>query len=225
MRTAAFAILALVAAERLAAQPRPGLGVVAQSPHFVFYAREASQVDVEENERFVARLERLLGRTVSGQASYYRYEHPIEIEMATGTYARGITFARSAQIHSTLEAHPHEIVHWVVGGIGDPGDFFQEGLAVALTADGRWRGESLKKIARRVRGRGFRVFLQDFARLDPEVAYPVAGAFAAQLIRDHGVARVVEFFEAAGREGRDAAFARIFGRDLVSAGEVWLKSL
>lgn len=224
MRKAALTFLAIAVAAPLVAEPL-GLAEVARSPHFIFYARGASQVDVEGNERFVTHLERLLGRKVTGRAGYYRYEHPVEVEIATGSYARGITFAQSAQIHSTLKAHPHEIVHWVAGGIGDPGDFFQEGLAVALSANGRWRGEKVEKIAKRERGRGFRSFLEDFARLDPELSYPVAGAFASHLIREHGVAKLVEFFERAGREGRDAAFARVFGADVVAAGEAWLASL
>ncbi len=223
MRAAAAGILALIATEPLAAEPF-GLRVVAESSHFVFYARKASEVDVEQNERFVARLERLLGRQVSGKARYYRYEHPVDIEIVTGSYARGFTLAASAQIHSTLEAHPHEIVHWVLGGIGDPGDFFEEGLAVALAADPRWRGKKIQKIAKREKARGFRRLLE-FARLDPEVAYPVAGAFVEHLLDRHGIERIVAYLEATRRLGRDAAFASVFGRDLVTTGEEWLRSL
>lgn len=216
-------VLALLATEPLAAE-HFGLSIVAESPHFVFYAHRAADVDVGGSERFVTRLERLLGRAVSGKATYYRYGHAVDIEIVTGTYARGITNVRSGEIHSTLEAHPHEIVHWVFGGMGRPGAFFEEGLAVALAEDPRWRGKALRKIAKRERVRGFRSFL-DFAQLDPEVAYPVAGAFVEHLIEEHGIKRLVEYFEATGRMGRAEAYAHVFGRDLVTAGEEWLKSL
>lgn len=216
-------VLALLATEPLAAE-HFGLSIVAESPHFVFYARRADEVDVGGSERFVARLERLLGRAVSGRATYYRYEHPVDIEIVTGTYARGITNVRSGEIHSTLKAHPHEIVHWVFGGMGRPSAFFEEGLAVALAEDPRWRGKALRKIAKRERVRGFRSFL-DFAQLDPEVAYPVAGAFVEHLIREHGIKRLVEYLEATSRMGCEEAYAHVFGRDLVTAGEEWLASL
>jgi hypothetical protein len=181
-------------------------------------------VDVEGNERFVAHLERLLGRPVSDKATYYRYEHPVDIDIVTGTYAPGITVIASSEIHSTLKAHPHEIVHWVFGRMGQPGRFFEEGLAVALAQEPLWRGKRLREVAKRERARGFRSVLE-FTQLDPEVAYAAAGAFVEHLIKEHGVTRVVEYIEATGRMGREKAYTHVFGRDLVTAGEEWLKSL
>jgi hypothetical protein len=210
------------------AGPLPGFTLTAQTDRFIFYTRDAQKVNVEKTEKYLARLEGLLGHKVAGKATYYRYGTPEEVAAGTGMYAAGVTLPRTGEIHSTRDFHAHEIVHLVAGQIGDPGTFFQEGLAVALGNEGRWEGKDVDSLARaRAKGWTLASLIADFDRLEPGIGYPLAGSFVARLIKAHGVAKVAEFFRACGPAGsdREGAFARTFGRSLEQAGIEWLTAL
>ncbi|PYQ02576.1 MAG: hypothetical protein DMF82_15730 [Acidobacteria bacterium] len=130
-RTMTTLVAGLVAAANLQAAPLPGFVLTAQTQHFSFYSRDNQKVDSQKTERYLAQVEQLLGQQVEGRAEYYRYASAQELAAGTGTYAAGLTLAHSGQIHSTQAFHAHEIVHLVAGQMGNPGVFFQEGLAVA----------------------------------------------------------------------------------------------
>jgi hypothetical protein len=204
----------------------PGFALRAQTEHFSFYSRGNVKVDPAKSEKYLAEVQRLLGQKVAGRAEYYRYETPQEIAAGTGTYAEGVTFARAGQIHSTREFHAHEIVHLVAGQMGNPGAFFQEGLAVALGNGGRWRGKDVDEVARAAARRvKLTALVASFASQDVDAAYPVAGSFVASLIARHGIARVSEFFRACTGANTADAFARAFGQTLDEAGADWAASL
>ena len=222
----AWAVAAVLSATAGEAGSLPGFVLRAQTEHFSFYGRGQAKVDAEKSERYLAEVQRLLGQRVAGRAEYYRYETPQELAAGTGTYAEGVTFARAGQIHSTQDFHAHEIVHLVAGQMGNPGAFFQEGLAVALGNGGRWRGKDVHSVARPVARRAkLSVLVSTFARQDAETAYAVAGSFVSALIERHGIARVSEFFRACSGGNTADAFARAFGSSLDEAGEAWAASL
>ena len=227
-RTAVATLSGFLTSATLFAGPLPGFSLKAETPHFSFYSRDNMKIDAAKSEAYVSRMENLLGCKVPGKAEYYRYGSPEEIAAGTGTYAQGLTFTQSGQIHSTQDFHAHEIVHLVAGQLGNPGVFFQEGLAVALGNDGKWRGQSVDKIAK-AKALNVKVsaLVKGFDRMDPEVGYPVAGSFVARLVSTHGIAKVADFFRAAGAAGsdRDAAFAATFGESLDEAGARWQASL
>ena len=200
----------------------------AQTAHFSFYARPDGKVDAERSERYLAQVQALLEQPFSGRAEYYRYGTAQEVAASTGTYAAGVTFTRARQIHSTEEFHAHEIVHLVAGQLGDPGAFCQEGLAVAVGNEGRWRGKRVDEVVRqRARGLSVSWVVAHFETMEADVAYPLAGSFVATLIHAHGAAKVAEFFRACGPSGTDraAAFERTFGQTLDEAGAAWIASL
>src|SRR5205814_442879 len=72
----------------------PGFTLAAQTAHFSFYSR-GSKVEADKNERFLASVENTLGQPYSGRASYYRYETPEQVAVATGSFAQGGTFVRA----------------------------------------------------------------------------------------------------------------------------------
>ena len=225
--TVAVAAGAVLAAANLEAGPLPGFSLAAQTQHFSFYSRDREKIDAEKSERYLARVEHLLGQQVQGRTDYYRYGSAQELAAGTGSYASGVTFAHAGQIHSTREFHAHEIVHLVGGQMGDPGAFFQEGLAVVLGNQARWQGADVDKLARRAaRGAPLRALVAGFAGMDSDIAYAVAGSFVHRLVRTHGLAKIAEFFRAC-RPGTDsgAAFARTFGESLDEAGTEWAASL
>ena len=226
-RTVAMLAVGIVAATNLQAAPLPGFVLTAQTQHFSFYSRDNQKVDSQKTERYLAQVEQLLGQQVEGRAEYYRYATAQELAAGTGTYAAGLTLAHSGQIHSTQAFHAHEIVHLVAGQMGNPGVFFQEGLAVAIGNEAKWQGKDVDGLARKAAGAKLSTLVARFDSLDPDTAYAVAGSFVNRLIKTHGIAKVAEFFRACGAQGTNpsAAFARTFGQSLDEAGASWAASL
>jgi hypothetical protein len=227
-RTAAILAAGLLAAANLQAAPLPGFVLTAQTQHFSFFSRDNQKVDAQKTERYLAQVEQLLGQQVEGRAEYYRYATAQELAAGTGTYAAGLTLARSGQIHSTQAFHAHEIVHLVAGQMGNPGVFFQEGLAVAIGNEAKWQGKDVDTLARKAAlGAPLSSLVARFDSLDPDTAYAVAGSFVNRLIKTQGIAKVAEFFRACGPKSTNpsAAFARTFGQSLDEAGAAWTASL
>jgi hypothetical protein len=215
--------LAAVTAPLATAGPLPGFVLAAQTPRFSFYSR-GEKVEAAKVERSVERIEKVLGQKLNGRAEYYRYGSAQELAAGTGHFAAGVTFP--GQVHSTEAVHDHELVHLIAGQIGNPGSFFQEGLAVALGNEGRWQGEKVDKIARRHVASLARLIAK-FESVDPNVSYPVAGSFVGFLVRTYGADRVASFFKACGPGGaaREAAFAKTFGTTTADAAQAWQAAL
>src|SRR5574341_598730 len=177
-RTIGAAVVSLASVATVQAGPLSGFRLKAQTEHFAFYTRGNEKVDAQKSEKFLARIQQMLGHAVRGRAEYYRYSRPEDIAAGTGTYAAGLTFAQAGQIHSTLDFHAHEIVHLVAGQMGNPGSFFQEGLAVALGNGAKWNGQDVHKAARSLaRSATIAQLVAGFDRMDPQVSYAAAGSF------------------------------------------------
>lgn len=221
------AVSGVLAAVSLQAAPLPGFYLAAQTEHFSFYSRDRQKVDAAKSEQFLVEVERLLGQQIQGRALYYRYSSPEQIEAGTGTWAQGVTFVQSGEIHTTEEFHAHEIVHLVAGQLGNPGAFFQEGLAVALGNRSKWYGKDVDKLAKAIaKSNRLAALVAGFERMDVQAAYPVAGSFVAALIKAHGIAKVADFFRAcSGHTTTAAAFAATFGQTLDESGAAWARSL
>jgi hypothetical protein len=218
-------VCGLLAATSAWAEPPLGFRLAAQSPHFLFYTRHGEPIDVHEVESSLSRVQQLLGQKLPGRAEYYRYGTPQEVAANVGEYASGVTFGGLRQIHTTRRCHLHEIVHLVAAQLGDPGAFFNEGLAIALGSlqDGGLRVPRRVRLPGRLRKLTMSALAARFDTLEPEVAYPLAGSFVGYLVRTHGVPRVAAFFRASGYSGvpRAAAFEASFGMSLDEAGARW----
>ena len=227
-KTMATLAVGIFAAANLQAAPLPGFVLTAQTQHFSFYSRDNQKVDSQKTERYLGQVEQLLGQQVEGRAEYYRYATAQELAAGTGTYAAGLTLAHSGQIHSTQAFHAHEIVHLVAGQLGNPGVFFQEGLAVAIGNEAKWQGKDVDSLARKAAaGAKVSSFVARFDSMDADTAYAVAGSFVNRLIKTHGIAKVVEFFRACNPAGTNTAvaFAHTFGQNIDEAGAAWAASL
>ena len=224
-RTMATMAAGFLAAANLQAAPLPGFVLTAQTQHFSFYSRDNQKVDSQKTERYLAQVEQLLGQQVDGRAEYYRYATAQELAAGTGTYAAGLTLA--GQIHSTQAFHAHEIVHLVAGQMGNPGVFFQEGLAVAIGNEAKWQGKDVDSLARKAAGTKLSSLVARFDSMDADTAYAVAGSFVNRLIKTQGIGKVAQFFRACGPKGTNtaAAFAGTFGQTLDEAGAAWAASL
>jgi hypothetical protein len=225
--TQATAAAALILSASLEAAPLPGFALAAQTSRLSFYSRGGAKVEADKAERFVSTLEQTLGTSFNGRAEYYRYDTPEQLEVATGSYAQGITYSGRKEVHSVQAFHAHELVHLVAGQMGDPGSFFQEGLAVALGNEGRWNGTDVEKLAKKlVKPAAIRTIVDRFDALDAQQAYPVAGAFVKSLIKTYGVEKVADFFRSCPKpQSRDAAFQQTFGVTLAQATTEWAERL
>jgi hypothetical protein len=220
-------LAAVLSSPALAAPSIPGFALRAKTSRFEFYTRGDARLNVERPEAQLARVESLLGHKVSGTVEYYHYDRPEDIAAATGRYAGGLTFPDLGQIHTTASADNHELVHLVAYELGDPGPFFQEGLAVVLGDRGRWMGQPVDRVAKKVaKGTTLASMIAGFDRIEPREGYAVAGSFVAYLVERHGLDKVVHFFRAC-HGGRDTAtaFAAIFGQSLEAAGGSWAQAL
>ena len=225
MRNATVAGLTVVAmlgsAVVSSAASLPGFTLAASTPRVNYFSR-GQKVDVAKVEASLTRIEGALGTRLAGRASYYRYESAQEVAAGTGHYAAGVTFA--GQVHSTRAAHDHELVHLVAAQLGDPGRFFQEGLAVALGDEARGLRRAAKKALSG--GRPLAGWIAGFDGQDQDAAYAVAGTFVQHLIETYGMDKVRAFFGAS-RSERDVtrAFASTFGQGIDEAGAAYRSSL
>jgi hypothetical protein len=199
----------------------PGFALAADTQRVAFYTRGGS-VDVKGALASLTKIEQALGQPLRRKAAYYRYGSAQEIAAGTGYYASGVTFA--GQVHSTEERHDHELVHLVAAELGQPGRFFQEGLAVAMTGEKTLGRREVKEAV--LGAAALSAWVKGFDAVDPSVGYAVAGSFVRYLIRTHGLRRVAAFFRACG-PGADhqAAFAATFGSSLDQAGAAWAGTL
>jgi hypothetical protein len=218
--------LSLMAACSAAASPLPGFVLAAQTARFSFYT-QGPKVEAEKNEKYLAKVEQLLGQHFEGHADYYRYESPSDVAATTGSYAQGVTYSDLRQIHSAQGFHAHEIVHLVAGQIGNPGSLFQEGLAVVLGNDAKWNGSSVDKLAKLALHHATgQALLAHFDSIDPQVGYPVAASFVQALIAKHGLAKLTDFFRSCrGPQDRDVAFQQTFGTAYTQAVDQWAQAL
>lgn len=225
----ALAILgpSLLAASQALAAPLAGFALRAETTNFAFFTRGSARVDVQRPEEQLARVEAALGHRIATRVDYYVYERAEDIAATTGRYAGGLTFPELGQVHSTSASQNHEIVHVVAHGLGDPGPFFQEGLAVALGDRGRWQGQPVDRVARKLaKASTLAALIAGFDAADPREGYAVAGSFMGFLIEAHGLPKVSHFFRACeGRRSTEAAFVAIFGMTLDQAGGAWLRAL
>lgn len=204
-----------------------GFALRATTAHFAFYARGKATLNVRRSEEQLARVEGALGHKLSGKVEYYHYDRPEDIAAATGRYAGGLTIPALGQIHTTAAADDHELVHVVAHQLGDPGPFFQEGLAVVLGDRGRWMGQPVDRVARKVaKTTPLASLITGFDRVEPGPGYAVAGSFVSYLVKKFGLGKVAHFFRAC-NGGRDTqtAFASIFGLRLEEAGTAWAQAL
>jgi hypothetical protein len=219
-----IAMAGLMAGSAVEAAPLPGFSLVAETKRFAFYTR-GEKVDAAKVEATVTRLEGELGARFDGRAEYYRYGTAQEVAAGTGHYADGVTFAAQGTVHSVESCHDHELVHLVAGRMGNPGAFFQEGLAVALGNKGRWQGKPVDQFARKVDA-PVESLIAGFERMESNTAYAVAGSFVGHLVRAHGAKKVAEFFKECPRgTAVPAAFAKVFGQSLAEAGQAWREAL
>lgn len=215
---------ALLGSPLLRAATPAGFAVVGQTPRLTYYARPGQKVDVRRIDERLVKLEAQLD-TQARPGRYFHHERPEDVAATTGRYAGGVTYS-SREVHATAFASDHELVHLVGNDLGRPGAFFEEGLAVFLGDQARFRGERVDRVAARVTPRvPLTQIVAAFDEREPGTGYAVAGSFVQHLVRSHGLPRLVQFFRATRRHTTDAAFRLVYERTLDEEGALWLGNL
>ena len=218
--------MAVMAAAHLAASPLPGFTLSAQTAHVAIYARPGQKADVGNVEKQIASLTRDLGVSDLPRADYYHYDEPGDLMAVTGTYAGGVTYPVRRQIRSTKESRDHELVHLVAFQLGNPGPFFQEGLAVVLGDRGRVFGRSVDGLAKPwARRASLARLIASFNAEQPAQGYAIAGSFMKWLVGRYGLPKVAEFFRSSKDQDPASAFGTVFAISLAEAGEQWTRQL
>jgi hypothetical protein len=195
-----------------------------------YYAAKRRSVDVKRTEAFLDRLAALFGPTPDGwRVRYYLHDSPHVVHPETGQSAYGVTDLETLRIDSVRAYHPHELVHAMAGRLGRPPLLFAEGLAVALTSEGRWRGGDLDQVALAAlrASRTVDPFLEGFSEQEPDAAYAIAGSLVGYLLDRYGIEPLVAFLRGCGVDSRryEAAFQRAYGRTVARATIEWERSL
>jgi hypothetical protein len=233
LRRLTFTLVALLAGGALsarAADPDPEFRRVAETEHARYFAPKGLKVDVGRSETFLVRLFGLFGVAPSERrVDYYRHASIEELKRRIGISAYGVTDLDALRIDSVRDFHPHELVHAVAGRLGRPPLLFTEGLAVALSSEGRWRGKGIDEIARAyVRtNRGIDPLVSDFGSEDPDRDYAVAASFVAFLLDRDGIDAMIAFLRGCGTapESYETAFRSAYGRGVLVLGVEWEQQL
>jgi hypothetical protein len=220
---------ALALAAAAAAARGEELTRVASSAHAVYYAGRPHDVDVRRSEAFLARLDSLFGPPPAGwRVQYYRHAGLAQVQAQVGFPASGVTDLATGRVDSVRPYHPHELVHAAMGRVGRPPALFAEGLAVALTSGGEWKGRPLDDWARgflAARGQ-LRDVLLAFALDDPDRDYALAGSFVAFLLDRYGIDPMLVFLRACGGRGRyERAATAAYGRPFDALVVDWERAL
>lgn len=211
-------------------EPTPGFRLLKETRHVRYFVERGTKVNVRKTEAFLERLLALFGPAPDDwRFDYYRYESIARLSIRIGFNAYGVTDLATSRIDSTLEFHPHELVHAVTGRLGRPPVFFTEGIAVALTSRGRWHGWDQAETARAylAERRGLYELIVDFGGRDPERDYAVAGSFVAYLLDRYGIDPLIDFLVGCGEDGGryETALHSAYGTSLGQLEWDWSRSL
>jgi hypothetical protein len=212
------------------AATQPVFKRVAQTRHARYYATHGQKVDARRSEAFLARLFSLFGGAPQGwRLEYYRHASVADLSAQVGFAAYGVTDVGALRIDSVRDYHAHELVHAVAGRLGQPPVLFTEGLAVALTAEGRWRSRDVDAVSREYLAAhgSLERLLKTFAEQDPDRDYAVAGSFVAFLLDRDGIEPMIAFLVGCGPDqGRyEQALRTAYGRGLADLEYEWHRRL
>ena len=209
---------------------------VGHTARVTYYAAKGQRVDIRRTEAFLERLTSLFGPPPEGwRLDYYRHTSMGTLREHGGlgaiglTGVIGVTDIAASRIDSLRKFHPHELVHAAAAPLGRPPVFFAEGLAVALTAGGKWEGRDIDVVAREELRRrpSLEPLLDAFTEQDPATAYAIAGSFTTYLLDRYGIEAMVAFLRGCGTSpaGFERAFQAAYGRTVAGLTIEWQQAL
>lgn len=236
--TALAAALAACGGGPTAPSPADALSGSASSAHYDFHFADGDAVDSARQEAFHDWIVRELAISPSNRLHYNKYRDRAHMKRVTGKETNGFAEPSSWTVHSIWAFDAHEALHVYTALIGRPSDFFNEGIAVALSSDpmaGRfvplWSNTPIDDVAKSLMRQGtlppvdVMATTGGFRNIQEMVGYPAAGSFVAFMIRERGIASMRTFFQTSGRDDSLGAiqsrFEAAFGSTLTDADQRW----
>lgn len=215
------------------------LSITLETANFIFHYSPGDYVLSEHQEAFGAWAVSLLGVNIPKKIDFYKYKDYDQMRRIWGT--GGVAWADSGtlSVHHYSPWDNHESVHLLTYLIGRPSDFFNEGIAIALSTDpyngdfeGRWYGTSVHYWGKRFKDEGTLIPLNDilesndFRRYEPGITYPESGSFVRFLIDTYGVSKIKSIFQTVNlgdsKEEIKQKFQSIYGFSVDQAKAEWL---
>jgi len=207
------------------------------SQHVDFSYTSGDSVDTRRQDAYHEWAIATLGVQM-GKLQYSKYRDREHLRRVTGQSTNGFAEPATFKVHSIWPWDAHEAMHVYSALVGRPSDFFNEGIAVALTydpAEGRfvslWNNTPIHQIAGDLLRSNVLPAVttmtdtEAFRRLPEQQSYPAAGSFVSFLLDDRGMATMLAFFRGGTREEARAAiesrFAATFGMSVAAAEARW----
>jgi hypothetical protein len=224
--------------------PTVELSRTMRSANFVYHWSPGDEApDSIYQERHLAWLTSELGVRPTRRFEYFKYRDVEQLRRITG-HTQGTGFAEEGnyRFHTIWPKDNHEYVHaLILAEVGTPPALFDEGIAVAhhgasisgaFDGDPLWNGEPVRMRVRAIRDGHELPSLDallpnlDFQKVDPNVAYPVAGSFVRHLIDETGPVPLLSLIADCPRNASAATirarFRDAYGEEIDTAWGRWL---
>ena len=218
--------------------PADALSGSLASAHFDFRFAPNDNVDAPRQEAFHDWIVAQLAIAPAQRLHYNKYRDRDHLERVTGRETNGFAEPESFTVHSIWPWDPHEALHVYTALIGRPSDFFNEGIAVALSFDplgsrfvSLWNSRPIDDVARdfmranQLPSVTAMMTTGSFRALSDGVSYPAAGSFVSFMLRERGMPAMRMFFQTGTRDDSAATiqtrFATAFGMSVADADQRW----
>jgi hypothetical protein len=237
---AACLAVALSSCDRGPSAPSPADALTGSlsSAHIDFRFAQNDNVDAPRQEAFHDWVVGHLGVTATQRLRYNKYRDRAHLERVTGHVTNGFAEPESWTVHSIWPWDAHEAVHVYTALIGRPSDFFNEGIAVALSFDpldnrfvSLWNSTPIDNVARDFLRAGqlptvaAMMETSAFRAMSDGVTYPASGSFVSFLLRERGMPAMRVYFQTGTRNDSAATiqsrFGTAFGFSIAEADQQW----
>jgi hypothetical protein len=212
------------------------------TPHYVFRFSAGDSVDANRQEPYHEWVVARLGVSLDRRIAYYKYRDRGQMSEVTGQDTNGWADPPAFAVHTIWPWDNHEVVHVMTALVGRPTDFFNEGIAVAMSVDLQggsldpiWQSRTVHTWSSTFRAQGSLPRIADivetgaFRQLDANRSYPIAGSFVSFLIESRGMEQTRQFFRNGSRDSRrsdiERQFSAAFQLTLADAETQWLEFL
>lgn len=215
--------------------PETQLPITEASADYVFHRSADDVVDTGRQQAFHVWVLAVMDVSPGRRIDYYKYRDRTHMRQLTGRDTNGWADPATMAVHSIWPWDAHEAAHVLAGPLGQPTEFFNEGLAMAFSVDvvgerfePLWNNRSVHDWCAEALASGVLLGLADivesnaFRSRPNDVAYQTAGSFVRFLLDTKGMPQMKRLLNGNWRDASRAAvnlrFASVYGVDL-SAGE------
>lgn len=202
-----------------------------ETDRFIYHYEEGTTPPtadmLEDNRKYLERVEEILGISYPDKIRYFRYESSKRAEELFSDSIR--EHLDSSEIHDTTWRNTHQVIHVVMRPLGVTNSLLAEGIVSYLSST--LHGANVHIFLRVARRTGAIPHIEelvnptDYKRFHPGAAYNQAGSFVGFLVEAYGIENFLKVY---GYETSDdavvefpARFRSVYGKDLATVEEEW----